>query len=332
LRLRAVQAKRSVRPAASAAASEWSQIEIKAALEMDSDEHLIKAFLLNLETMPLQPAPVQRDWMEKTRENFANRCLPLRIANQFGWFLLNTEDVQVTWDGGEGREALKVSRATGKRAGPATSHFGQGILTWQLPYLFRTPPGYNLYVRGPTNYFKDGAHALDGIIESDWAVASFTMNWKITCIGVPVHFVVGEPIAMIMPVARGELEKFQVVIEDIGKEPALHEQHRAWAMSRAQFSLALPKSKRGDATWQKHYFFGKAIEGPAFPDHQTALELKPVTDQTGLVNGRPHLPRPKVVFPADSPDRNQRIPVSIFRRLLRKLQGRASRFGNERKT
>jgi hypothetical protein len=39
----------------------------------------------------------------------------------------------------------------------AISHFGSGILTWNVPYLFRTPPGYNLLVRGPANWPKDAA-------------------------------------------------------------------------------------------------------------------------------------------------------------------------------
>ena len=49
------------------------------------------------------------------------------------------------------------------------SHFGDGILTWHLPILFRTPPGYNLLVRGPANYPKDAVSPLEGIVETDWA-------------------------------------------------------------------------------------------------------------------------------------------------------------------
>ena len=35
-------------------------------------------------------------------------------------------------------------------------------------------------VRGPTNSPKDGIAALDGIIETDWAHSTFTMNWRFT--------------------------------------------------------------------------------------------------------------------------------------------------------
>ena len=56
--------------------------------------------------------------------------------------------------------------------------------------------------------FKDGIHPLDGIIETDWAVATFTMNWKFTCVGVPVTFKKGEPIAMFFPFNEASLKPF----------------------------------------------------------------------------------------------------------------------------
>ena len=35
------------------------------------------------------PAAANREWMDVETNGWANRCLPLRIANQAGWFLLN---------------------------------------------------------------------------------------------------------------------------------------------------------------------------------------------------------------------------------------------------
>src|SRR5205807_231232 len=87
------------------------------------------------------------------------------------------------------------------------SHFGAGVVTFTIPYLFRTPKGVNLWVKGPTNYFKDGAAPLEGVVETDWAVSSFTMNWKLTRPGLPVRFARGEPICMIVPVPRGLAEE-----------------------------------------------------------------------------------------------------------------------------
>ena len=79
------------------------------------------------------------------------------------------------------------------------STFGSGILTFTIGYLFRTAPGYNLHVRGPANSPKDGIVALEGVVESDWTEAAFTMNWKVTRPNHPVVFEENEPIAMISP-------------------------------------------------------------------------------------------------------------------------------------
>jgi uncharacterized protein DUF6065 len=36
----------------------------------------------------IRPAPVEREWMEATSQRFAYRCLPLNIANAYGWEVL----------------------------------------------------------------------------------------------------------------------------------------------------------------------------------------------------------------------------------------------------
>ena len=51
--------------------------------------------------MRLVPAPVQRSWMTETNQHFANRCLPLLLANQAGWLLLNSHPLRVLWSGGD---------------------------------------------------------------------------------------------------------------------------------------------------------------------------------------------------------------------------------------
>ncbi len=60
--------------------------------------------------------------------------------------------------------------------------------------------------------------ALEGIIETDWTVATFTINWKITRPNVPISFGEGEPICMIVPQRRAELERFRPSLCDIANE------------------------------------------------------------------------------------------------------------------
>ena len=54
----------------------------------------------------LVKAGSDRDWMEATPVRFAYRCLPMVIANQHGWLLLNRRKISVIWNGGPDPAAL----------------------------------------------------------------------------------------------------------------------------------------------------------------------------------------------------------------------------------
>jgi Family of unknown function (DUF6065) len=89
---------------------------------------------------------------------------------------------------------------------PAVSHFGHGILTFHIPCLFRTEPGIDLLVQGPVNRPKDAIAPLSGIVETDWAPYTFTMNWQFTRPGIAVRFEKGEPFCHVWPLQRGALQ------------------------------------------------------------------------------------------------------------------------------
>jgi Family of unknown function (DUF6065) len=241
----------------------------------------LHAFRLRPECIAPRCAPVHRAWMEETTDRYANRCLPLLLANQAGWLILNEEDVDVTWTGGIDKTALSIT-AAGRGAEVPVSHFGYGILTWHIPFLFRTTPGYNLLVRGPSNMPKDGVSPLEGIIETDWTVSPFTMNWKLTRPDHAVHFAREEPICMIVPQRRGELEHFQPTSSDLDAHLELVQPFELWRRRRGDFLKGLAESKVPIAPtdgWQKDYFVGRDPNGHHFEQHQTKLHLKDFRDQ-----------------------------------------------------
>lgn len=154
-------------------------------------------------------APATREWIDETDQQFARRCLPVLIANQADWFILNSHALRVTWNGSNDQEGLTLEWLSGSPPYPAISHFGHGILTFTIPYLFRTSPGFNLLARGPANWPKDGVSPLEGLVETDWSVATFTMNWFMTAVDHPVEFEAGEPICMLVPQQVSVLETIQ---------------------------------------------------------------------------------------------------------------------------
>jgi hypothetical protein len=231
------------------------------------------------------PAPPQRGWMAATDQGFARRCLPLLLANQAGWWLLNSHSFVVTWSGSSDRSGVHIHYLDGAPPYPAVSHFGHGLVTFRLPFLFRTPPGWNLLVRGPANMPKDGVAPLEGLVEADWSVATFTMNWQLTRSNHRVEFADGEPICMIVPVRRGDLEGFQPKIAPLSSaEDQLG--YRAWRRSREEFlrDLQVPGSISRQAGWQRDYFLGRLPGGRVIADHQRRLHLQPFEEVT--ITGR----------------------------------------------
>jgi hypothetical protein len=225
-------------------------------------------------SMPLAPASVHRDWMDKLEDGWPYRCLPMTIANQSGWFVLNTHAIFACWNGSAGRDGVSITSFSKDGSPcPVGSNFGGGILTWDIPFLFRTSPGYNLWVRGPANEARRGAVPLEGIVETDWSVATFTMNWKLTEPNRVVTFDVGEPICMIFPVLRGNLERFRATVADLDTVPDIARSYHHFNGSRIEF-----KAQRipGSRTWQRHYTQGTSSDGTVSArEHQTNLRLRP---------------------------------------------------------
>jgi hypothetical protein len=223
----------------------------------------------------VEPAPINRDWMDAAHQRFPYRCLPLTIANQAGWVLRSPASFRAYWYGGPRKEDVEV-RFDGPEDNRILSHFGVGTITFTVPFLFRTPPGVNLWVKGPANWIKDGLQPLEGIVETDWLASTFTMNWKITRVCEWVTFQKGEPYCMLVPVPRGLAESLVPRRELIDADPGLKEQYHRWEASRKGFLHGL--SERDPAAikqgWQKDYFQGKTPDGRDFDAHQTKLNLR----------------------------------------------------------
>jgi hypothetical protein len=227
----------------------------------------------------IQPASVERDWMGRTDQAFAYRCLPLAIANAHGWAIANKAPLLASWNGGPATDDLKIASADGSDGGlMATSHFGHGVLTFTIAGLFRTEPGYDLWVTGPVNMVKDGIQPLSGVVEADWSPFTFTMNWKLTRKDTPVAFEADEPICMLFPIARGLVESVEPEFRSLDEDEDWRRAYTEWSQDRARFNddLTDPSSPAARQKWQKDYFHGAAARwGVAPADHRTKLRLKP---------------------------------------------------------
>ncbi|WP_250847199.1 DUF6065 family protein [Aquisphaera insulae] len=232
-------------------------------------------------------ADLQRDWMDATPSRHAYRCLPLTIANQTGWWIRNPVGFSAVWGGRPtpGDIAIEFDAAGDVWKDLINNQFGEGILTWNTPFLFRTrPEGSRLLICGPANYFLRNAHPLTAIIESDWMAMSFTMNWKIMDPGVPARFDAGIPLFQAIPLLGNvcaNLETASVTYRKLADDPDMSRAYNEWRLSRSHFHGQKARGEvKGDA-WQKDYFHGRDISGrEAATAHSTKVR-PPVVHYAG---------------------------------------------------
>ncbi len=236
----------------------------------------LDCFLEGEQQLDIEPAPLGREWMDATGEQFAYRCLPLNIANAYGWELLSPSGVTAIWNGGPRVEDITVAHDDEDAPQFAMSHFANGVLTFSVRGLFRTEPGYDLWVGGPFNRPKKHAYALTGIIETDWLEFTFTMNWLMTTPNFPVRFQKDEPFCLIHPVPRGLVERFDPKYRPIDEKPELAEAFRTYRESRNAFNadLKVEGSEARKQKWQRNYFRGPEEGVDIDPPHRTKVRLR----------------------------------------------------------
>jgi hypothetical protein len=242
---------------------------------------LLEAYAVSDHPQELIPAGARRDWMDGFTNHHAYRCLPLAIANTYGWQLILPVDVTAEWNGGMAKEDLTITCAHRHQA---VSNFRNGVLTFDVGYIFRTAPGYHLLVTGPTNTFKDSVAPMAAVVETDWLPYTFTFNYQFTRPG-RVTWKAGEPYAQICVITANLQNSVVPVIRDLRENPKLEGDHLAWRARRADLRSNL-KSKRSKAqsdamprAWDKDYFLGRYADGrPAQAEHTMKLRLKEPID------------------------------------------------------
>ena len=248
----------------------------------------LDCFVFNDMKIHIQPASSRREWMDDTHERFAYRCLPLSIANAHGWVILCEGGFEAEWNGGDGSADVQV-QPLGDGPVDVAAHFGYGIITISPLAMFRTEPGYNLWVTGPPNSFKDGIQALSAVVETDWMPYSFAMNWKFTRPHQRIRFEKGEPYCFLFPVKRDLPESVVPALKSIREDPESERQVR-YARNKRSFLrdvLAMKDEAAKNMTikdarelnFQRWYMKGETPDGSAvFDDHQKALNLRPFED------------------------------------------------------
>lgn len=229
----------------------------------------------------IRPSPPRREWMDAVPAGYIYRCIPLLAANTMGWELLNPADTTMVWDGGDRIENIKID-CEQRGLFTASSHFGSGIATWYVPFLFKTSPDLGLYICGPANHEHDDARPLDAFVRTDWLPFPFTVNWKMNRAGTPVTFKKGEPIARVMPFPLALIDETQLEIVSLSSDPGFKAEVTEFGKARAA-NVAAQRANIAKATasgqtpslegvYNAQYVKAKGAAGEGQSPHQTIFK------------------------------------------------------------
>jgi len=212
------------------------------------------------------------------------RCLPMTIANQNGWVIESPCNISAVWFGGSDPKTSMhfwIDKEYNVPNPWVKCHFLGGIITFEFDFVIKTTEKTNLLVRGAPNFFIDGLHPLEGLVETDWLSFTFTMNWKVTQPNKLVTFKKGDPICFLQPVPHNYSETFDFEIDYAENNPEFSEKTKTWMTRRNEFAENR-KTGLENRLWQKDYFEGRDVHTKEVqPDdvHATKLNLINPIDQ-----------------------------------------------------
>lgn len=170
---------------------------------------------------------IKREWFSEPYYY----CLPLTIANQYGFVVKAYEDLEIYHTGAKAPATIKVGDTLlphdPYRPQRYFTNFNNGVISIENNFQLKTPPNVNLMVIQPPNYFIPGIHCLSGVVETDNLSRTFTFNIKVTQENKKIKIKKGDWLAAFIPIPRFYVDSFSLESADmyISKEAIENEQH-----------------------------------------------------------------------------------------------------------
>lgn len=171
----------------------------------------ITAHLLNNDVI-FSSLPAKRDWMDKTDNGHAYRCLPVTLSNSMGWTISYPEEISFIWDGVSSSSSdhvkiLKGHKYVHPNRANASISFNTGV-------ALRSEENLSIAIMPVPNQFIDGAQAFTAIISTSVLKSEIPCAWMITSPNKVITIPKNTPIACIMPISLTYLQSHSIDIVD----------------------------------------------------------------------------------------------------------------------
>jgi len=207
----------------------------------------------------------KRDWFT----SHFYYCLPLTIGNQYGIAVRSAFTFEAHWPGGEAPAVLTFERTFDVPQQAISTHFQNGIITFQNFFALKTPPGINLMTIQPPNMFIPGCVAMTGVVETDQIRRDFTFNLKITVPNYTIKVNKGDIIGAFIPIPRYFVDKFEVSLVTDLFDADLHLNE-----TKESKLLGIERSttdKEKNHLAGRRYFKGLHSDNTPYTDHQKTI-------------------------------------------------------------
>jgi len=222
---------------------------------------------LGQDSADIEQLSIKREWMDNTYDRHAYNCFPITLTNGLGWGISFPEDISFIWDGviDSTPDHVKILRgdkyvSTGR--GQATISFNTGL-------LFRTGENVSLLTMPVPNQFIPGAVAFTTLISTSFYRGDLPIAWMITAPNTEITIPAGTPVAAIIPISIGELQKQELLVIDSPPEPEFYRQ------TSGDLEVLVEASKTG--TWAHLYRNAITADGTPIGKHEAkAIKLKTI--------------------------------------------------------
>lgn len=159
----------------------------------------------------IEQLSVKRKWMEETSGKHAYHCFPISIANTMGWGVSFPEDISFIWDGllSENPDHVKILK--GHRY--CSTQRGNGTISFITYLTFITGQNTTMLVCPVPNDFNETAQCFTTLISTSFYRSMLPIAWKITKPNVEITIPANTPIAALIPMSLGQLEKYEMLIK-----------------------------------------------------------------------------------------------------------------------